>query len=82
VGEVTKRIERSLRDMIDRGDYKPGSKLPSERSLAEEHRSSRTTVRLVLTKLTAQGVIEAQHGRGYFVRPTPRTTRATKASGQ
>ena len=42
-------------------------KLPSERVIAAESGAGRTTVRLVLAKLAAQGLIEAQHGRGYFV---------------
>ena len=53
---------------------------PSERVLAEEHAASRTTVRLVLLKLSAQGLIEAQQGKGYFVRAARRSRRAAKAS--
>jgi DNA-binding FadR family transcriptional regulator len=82
VGEVGDRIESALRAMIEGGGLKAGSKLPSERTLAAEHGSSRTTVRLVLTKLTAQGLIEAQHGRGYFVRRVPPSRRGSKASGR
>lgn len=68
VGEVTDRVEAVLRGAIESGEYRPGDKLPSERVLAAEQQASRTTVRLVMAKLAAQGLIEAQHGRGYFVR--------------
>ncbi|GAA1031459.1 hypothetical protein GCM10009557_26900 [Virgisporangium ochraceum] len=67
MGEVTERVEGALRSRIAQGDYKPGDKLPSERTLVDELGAGRTTVRLVLSKLAAQGLIEAQHGRGYFV---------------
>ena len=42
-------------------------RLPSERTLADELGAGRTTIRLVLTKLTSEGIIRAEHGRGYFV---------------
>jgi GntR family transcriptional regulator len=41
--------------------------LPSERQLAEQLDAGRTTVRLVLMKLTTEGMIRSEHGRGYFV---------------
>jgi GntR family transcriptional regulator len=68
VGEVTERLEALLRGAIERGELKPGDRLPSERTIAVEQGAGRTTVRLVLAKLAAQGLIEAQHGRGYFVK--------------
>lgn len=67
VGELTDRVESTIRGMIERGEYGPGGRLPSERELASTLSVGRTTVRLVLTKLTVLGLIEAQHGRGYFV---------------
>jgi DNA-binding GntR family transcriptional regulator len=41
--------------------------LPSERHLADQLGAGRTTIRLVLTKLGAEGIIRSEHGRGYFV---------------
>lgn len=67
MGEVTRSIERLIRDRIEQGTYGPGDRLPSERELSAELGVGRTTVRLVLGKLTTLGLIEAQHGRGYFV---------------
>src|SRR5436190_9511570 len=77
MGEVTERVEEALRGSIERGEYKAGDKLPSERDLASQLEAGRTTIRLVLAKLTAQGLIEPQHGRGYFVcaRPQRRSPR-------
>lgn len=67
VGELTERVEATIRGMIERGEYVAGDKLPSERDLAAQLSAGRTTIRLVLAKLTALGLVEAQHGRGYFV---------------
>ena len=67
MGEKTERVERSIRELIEAGELGPGRRLPSERTLAQELAAGRTTIRLVLTKLTAEGVIRSEHGRGYFV---------------
>lgn len=72
MGAKTERVERSIRDLIESGTLGPGGRLPSERTLAEDLEAGRTTIRLVLTRLTAEGVIRSEHGRGYF---------ATRANG-
>lgn len=66
MGAKTERVERSIRNLIESGELGPGGRLPSERTLAEELEAGRTTIRLVLTRLTAEGVIRSEHGRGYF----------------
>lgn len=43
--------------------------MPSERQIMETYGAGRTTVRLVLAKLAAQGLVRPQHGSGYFVLP-------------
>lgn len=67
MGEKTERVERSIRELIERGELGPGRRLPSERTLAVELGASRTTIRLILMKLAAEGTIRSEHGRGYFV---------------
>jgi len=67
VGEVTARVEAALRRMITSGQLKPGDRLPSERSLVADLHASRSTVRLVLVRLVAEGLVRAEHGRAYFV---------------
>ena len=67
MGDVTSHIERLLRDRIRSGKYEPGSQLPSGRTLSTDLGIGRTTVRLVLGRLTAAGLIVPQHGRSYFV---------------
>lgn len=68
MGEVTAQIENEIRRWINDGSLRPGDKLPSERELVERFGAARTTIRLVLLRLNSEGLIVAEHGRGYFVR--------------
>lgn len=67
MGAKTEFVERSIRHLIESGELGPRGRLPSERQLADQLSAGRTTIRLVLTKLGAEGVIHSEHGRGYFV---------------
>jgi DNA-binding GntR family transcriptional regulator len=67
MGEVTARVETALRKMLASGDLKVGDRLPSERTLVADLDASRSTVRLVLVRLVAEGLVRAEHGRAYFV---------------
>jgi len=60
---IMDQIER----LILEGKVRPGQKLPSERSLAEEFDVSRPTVREAIQKLEARGLIQRRHGGGTFV---------------
>ncbi|WP_225438618.1 winged helix-turn-helix domain-containing protein [Candidatus Frankia nodulisporulans] len=60
-------LESSLREAIRAGRHPEGEKLRSERQLAAEHGVGRTTVRSILTRLEADGLITARQGLGYFV---------------
>ncbi|MFE3458594.1 NUDIX domain-containing protein [Nocardiopsis aegyptia] len=71
MGELTERVEQSVRDLINSGELGPAGRLPSERSLARDLEAGRTTIRLVLSKLAAEGIIRSEHGRGYFVNRVP-----------
>lgn len=53
---------------IRSGRYKPGDKLPSEYELCRAYSVSRMTVRLALSQLIQQGLVESVHGKGSFVR--------------
>jgi GntR family transcriptional regulator len=67
VGAKTERVERSIRDLIASGQLGPGGRLPSERQFAQQFDAGRTTIRLILMKLSTEGLIRSEHGRGYFV---------------
>lgn len=61
-------IAAHLRDQITTGAYAPGDKLPSERDLAAQFSAARNTAREAIGLLAAEGLVDAQHGRGVFVR--------------
>lgn len=65
MGVLTARVEAAIRDAI--GALAAGDMLPSERQLAAELGAARTTVRLVLSRLTVEGLVSPEHGRGYIV---------------
>src|SRR4051812_32312092 len=64
----SRRIADELRRAILSGKLPPGAKLPSERELARIHGTARNTARQAIDYLEADGLVEAQHGRGVFVR--------------
>ena len=49
-------------------DLKRGDRLPSEYDLVRQFTVSRVTVRQALEALRAEGIVESQHGRGWFLR--------------
>lgn len=61
---VTEQVESYYRTTLDH--LVPGDRLPSERSVMAELETCRSTIRLVLTKLRAEKLLYAEHGRGYF----------------
>lgn len=46
----------------------PGDKMPSERTLCEEYKLSRTTVRNAISELELNGYVKRVQGKGTFVR--------------
>jgi DNA-binding GntR family transcriptional regulator len=64
------RIAASIRDRILSGTWDENEKLPTERELCEEFKSSRITIRHALQILEEEGLAERRQGSGTFVRPT------------
>jgi len=62
------RIRDWLMDRILSLDLKRGEQLPSEHDLVRQFGASRVTVRQALEALRAEGIVESQHGRGWFLR--------------
>lgn len=58
-----------LQEKIERGDYPPGKRLPSERKLAEEFQVPQSRIHRKLRQLVECGLLECFRGNGYFVRP-------------
>ncbi|MBE6404730.1 MAG: GntR family transcriptional regulator [Lentisphaerae bacterium] len=72
---VHSEISAIIRKRIESGDYKPGAKIDSLRSLASEFKTSPEVIRLALNILRKDGLILSQHGKGNFVATTPSTFR-------
>lgn len=66
-GALYQRLERGLRDAIERGVVKPAEALPPERDLAQDFAVSRITVRKALDALVADGLLTRRQGAGTFV---------------
>jgi GntR family transcriptional regulator len=62
------RVAEQLRRAIQRGDYPPGTALPSEAALAAEHDLSRISINKAIRALVAEGLVRIERGRGVYVR--------------
>ena len=61
------QAEALIRDQIETGVLKAGSRLPPERELCQQLGISRVTLRKALNQLVEAGVLNALHGRGWYV---------------
>jgi DNA-binding FadR family transcriptional regulator len=62
-----RQIADQLRQLIDHGEYPVGSRLPTERELAEIFGVSRPTVREALIALEVEGLLKIRVGSGIYV---------------
>ena len=62
-----KQIARQLKIAIERGELKPGARLPSSRTWSQELGISRSTVENAYMELVAQGWLERRGQAGTFV---------------
>lgn len=60
-----------IKQSIERGELKPGEKLPSERDLAEVLSVSRATVREAMSVLEAMRIVKVLPGVGIFLEENP-----------
>ena len=67
----TGQVVSYVRSLIDRGELRPGDRLPAERDLATHIGVSRPTVRAGLRALSAMGVVQSRHGSGTFIPSGP-----------
>ena len=65
------QVVTEIKRRIERGDYPPGSLLPSEQQLVTEFAVSRPTIVKALSALRQEGWIDTQQGKGSFVRGRP-----------
>jgi GntR family transcriptional repressor for pyruvate dehydrogenase complex len=66
-GTTTEEVIFQLREMIHRGDLRPGDRLPPERDLARLLGVSRSTLRDGIGSLAAIGVLHSRRSAGTFV---------------
>jgi DNA-binding GntR family transcriptional regulator len=72
------RIASTVRAEIRSGTYRPGDRLPAETALLERFKVSLPTLRQAIGLLRAEGLLEARHGVGTFVREDRRLTRRSR----
>ena len=61
-------VTQALCELIRRGVYLPGARLPSEFQMARDYGVSRTVIREAVSRLKSEGLVESRQGSGVFVR--------------
>ena len=69
--QLTMQVVEYVRGLIDRGELRPGDRLPPERELARSLKISRSSLRSGIGFLSAMGVLKSRHGAGTFVSSGP-----------
>ena len=69
--DATQLVVSHVRRMLDRGEFKPGDRLPSERDLARQLGVSRPSLRAGLRSLAVMGVVQVRPGAGSFIAGGP-----------
>ncbi|KQR87382.1 FadR/GntR family transcriptional regulator [Sphingomonas sp. Leaf343] len=65
--KLYRRITDGILQRLGTGEFEIGSRLPTEREIAEHHAVSRTTVREAMVALEMMGVVEMRKGSGIYV---------------
>jgi GntR family transcriptional regulator len=66
-----RRVAADITARIESGELGPGTRLRSERDLAEHYEVAYHTIRRAMEVLRERGLIVSIHGRGTFVREPP-----------
>ncbi|MDQ1194612.1 GntR family transcriptional repressor for pyruvate dehydrogenase complex [Rhizobium sp. SORGH_AS 787] len=70
-----RQVEAALVEFVERADLKPGSRLPAERELMSALGVGRSTIREVIRKFQALGIIDSRKGSGnYLLKPISTAT--------
>ena len=64
---VSQQVVNYVLDLIEKGDLKPGDRLPVEREFAESLGISRVPLREGISALSALGIVEKRHGDGNYI---------------
>jgi GntR family transcriptional repressor for pyruvate dehydrogenase complex len=82
------QIADQIRELIDRGGFEAGTRLPPERDLAQQLGVSRPSLREALIALDVEGHVEVRSGSGVFVSaarpesPRPKTAAMGESPSQ
>lgn len=71
---LAQKVSTALAQQIADGALKAGDRLPSLREYMRLHRYSKNTIITAYEQLASQGLVEARHGRGFFVCAVPATS--------
>lgn len=71
----SRQMADELGEAIRQGEFRPRSKLPSERELVQRYGTAPQTVRQAIAQLKAEGLVVGMPGRGTYVRETPTIVR-------
>lgn len=65
--DVSEQVFKQIMNQVVNGDWKAGTKIPSEDKLSELFGASRVSIRAALQKLRTLGVAESIQGEGTFI---------------
>jgi GntR family transcriptional repressor for pyruvate dehydrogenase complex len=64
---ISDQVFEQIRELIYKGEFRPGQQIPAERELAISMAVSRTSVRNAINKMVAMGLLDHRQGQGTFV---------------
>src|SRR6185312_10296733 len=75
------QVAGQVTELVARGEFKPGDRLPPERDLAKMLAVSRPTEREAMIALEIAGLVEVRGGAGTFVTDKARLVNGTSTNG-
>jgi GntR family transcriptional regulator len=73
-----RQVAAEIRNAIKRGEYPPGSALPSQPELARQYGLNQTSINRAIALLRSEGIVRVEHGRGAFVQEIPTVKRVRR----
>lgn len=65
--KISELVAEQIEEMIEKGSFQPGEKLPSVRELCELFGVGRSAVRDALTSLQGKGIVQIKQGEGTYI---------------
>lgn len=80
MGKLYEKVASRLVDLMERGVYTTGERIPSVRELSKEYDVSATTVVEAYRLLEEQGFLEARPQSGFYVKPRGTDSRSARTA--